>query len=121
MGWDAHSSAETIIKNDKLILSDSFIRKDFNKAAKDIVSKAGSIDFLFEVGGLDVSTCGKMLHEATGFNVYGDEWSVEMVKFLHKKADWDFYYPKEELWAYLSAKHFLALCAEHELSIEFTY
>lgn len=67
MGWDAFSSAteqwdaKCNIKNKKL-------RAAFKKAVENVAKQAPSVDGMLRNGGLDVSTCRRMLEKATGEN-----------------------------------------------------
>jgi len=74
------------------------------------------------MGGLDCSECARMLEKATKMNAWDENgWDVEKVKTLHSSADWKFNYHKDKAWAYWSAKKFLEICAENNLSIEFSF
>jgi len=111
MGWDAISS---VGKNKAIIAK-------FKEAEKLTIAMAGCADANLWFGGLDCQECGEMLTIATGESVYVESWSVEKVKQLYKKANWDFQYNKEAAWAYWSARYLLAVCARHELSILFSW
>lgn len=115
MGLDTYSSAfgkESMTEH---------LKSEFTKAWEFIVDKTGSCDGGFVSGYLDTSTCGKMLNRATGKGVYGDDWSKEEVKQLYETANWNFSYSEDEEWAYWSARKFLEVCANNDLSIEFSW
>ena len=110
MGWDAFSSE---FYNNK---------KYFKKASNDVRNICNSVDGGLELGGLDCSACAKMLERATNEDSYSyDGWNAKKVKQLQKLAFWEFPYLKTEKWAFLSAKYFLKICAENNLSISFSW
>jgi hypothetical protein len=78
-------------------------------------------DWLLRHGGLDVSTCGQMLARATGFSVYGEDWTSEQVQGLSKSADWNFEINEEDEWAKESARAFLERSAELGRGIRFSW
>lgn len=122
MGWDAFSSAVNHWNGDCKI-KDKTLRKAFKEAVDRCMEQgADSVDCMLASGGLDVSTCGKMLEKATGYSCYNPNgWSIELVRTLHNTVDWDFEYDPKDKWAYLSAKEFLRVCAENFLSISFSW
>ena len=111
MGWDAYSEG----KNKKLALN------SFRKLSDEIIKKTGGVDAYFFEGELDVSTSARMLEKGTGQNVYGDCWTAEQVKDYNENANWDFEYEEDDAWAYWSAREFLKICAQYNLSIKFSY
>ncbi len=120
MGWDAHSSVLVDWKAGKL--KNSKLNTAFKNASNEIVSQCGEVDGLLYLGGLDFKEAGLMLEIATKESVFElNGWSSEKVKELNKKANWNFKYDKESRWLYLSAKKFLEVCAEHNLSITFSW
>lgn len=119
MGWDAF--AKVTRSKASLRIEDKEIRWAFRGATSFIKQKCGTVDAALWYGGLDVSTCGKMLEEATGKSVYAENWTPEMVVEYYNAANWKFKYEPEDAWAYESAKKFLAICAVFKLGIEFSW
>lgn len=125
MGWDAYAKpVDNDWKKDGRIVNRRQ-RRVFKEASKEVYEKAGTVDWLLDKGGLDVSTCGEMLAQATGQSVYDENgWNKKRVKELSRTADWSFIdHPVdiEDLWAYWSAKKFLEACAKLGLGIRFSY
>ncbi len=120
MGWDAHSSAK---KNwGKKKLSDPEMDAVFLKADEFVLEKCGSRDGYLRMGGLDCSACREMLEQATGWDWYSTRgFNSEDIKHMNKNADWEFQFPKDQAWAYWSAKMFLESCAVCNLSVEISY
>jgi hypothetical protein len=122
MGWDAESSLIVVYGVRSRHIKNRRINKLFKGAFKNIQQIAGTADGSLDIGSLDCSTTRKMLEQATDQSAYTYEgWNVEFVKELNAKANWNFKYPKKDLWAYLSAKAFLEICAQENLSIKFTW
>jgi len=124
MGWDAISSLrlDWSDRPKRLVIVRVEARKLFEQAAMDIKKDAGSVDCLLSIGSLDVSDCGIMLERATSESMYNENgWSARFVKKLNKEADWDFKFDKKDLWAYLSAKRFLEICAKLGLRVRFSW
>ena len=123
MGWDAHSSADMKSTIRKLYIRDPKIRKLFKEAETFVREKSnGHVDIYLHIGSLDTSTCGKMLERAVGWPVYDEDgWNVDKVKKLNAEANWDFKFKKEDAWAYWSARKFLEVCAQANLSISFSW
>ena len=108
MGWDASCLD---LKVDK---------KPFKQASKEVKQKAGLVDGRLMFGGLDCSTCRRMLQQATDQNcTEGVEWSAKQVKQISAAAKWDFTFNAEDAWAYWSARKFLEVCAELGTGIYF--
>jgi hypothetical protein len=127
MGWDAYSKQDGVNprgfdENRNWIILDPDLRAAFAAATEEVLEKAGGVDGMLERGGLDCSDCGQMLERATGQSVYTyTDWSVAKVRRLNKKANWDFEPESGEEWAYWSARKFLEVCAEHGLSVNFSW
>ncbi len=126
MGWDANASVK--IKRDenfKLLNANELLNPEyaeaFKQASKQARKETGSVDALLRLGGLDCSTCAKMLEKATGESVYVEEWSASKVKTLSKSANWGFKCDDSKAWAYWSARLFLETCAKFNLSIQFSW
>lgn len=120
MGWDAYSSVNYLY--DQRRIENAEHDAAFKSAAKEVTQLAGTVDGYLETGGLDCSACCKMLQEATGDDCYDEEgWSSERVKQLNERADWRIPYGKDDAWAYWSARKFLELCAQFNLSIRFSW
>ena len=120
MGWDAHSSAK--VNWDKRKLEDKNIDRLFEGAENYVKEKTGTVDGFLRLGSLDVSRCAYMLEQATGKNCWDEKgWTEEEVKRFNETANWDFEYNDEDAWAYWSAKKFLEVCAEANLSVSFTW
>lgn len=123
MGWDAYSEPVEIdwgnYKNPKL--KNVYYKRIFENASKYVMRKAGAVDWLLKIGGLDVSTCGEMLEKATGRSVYNKNWRKDTVNKLNKEANWNFDFSEEDLWAYWSARKFLECCARLNLRIRFSW
>lgn len=127
MGWDANASVK--IKRDenfKLLNADEllnteYVAEAFKRASKQARKETGSVDALLRLGGLDCSTCAKMLEKATGESVYVEDWSALKVKTLSESANWDFKCDDGKAWAYWSARLFLETCAKFNLSIQFSW
>ena len=120
MGWDAYAFG---IKRDwiKKRLRDPVLDKTFKEAEDFVRTAAGTVDGYLRLGGLDVSSCGRMLEKATGESCWVDGWSSDVVQRLNRTANWKFKYNEDEYWAYLSAKTFLECCAKHNLEITFSF
>jgi len=125
MGWDAYSSKD---------LRDEAQKIAFELASKRVIEKCGSVDGSLETGGLGLSTSARMLSlasEQTGegylgfyFHPYQDDpVTPEQVKVLAELLIWNFEFtlPREEKWAFWSAREFINVCAELELGIRFSY
>lgn len=120
MGWDAHSS----VIMDEVIhqISDETYRKLFTKAAAEVRKITGSVDGFLSLGSLDCSDCCRMLEAATGESCYSDSgWDIKKVKQLAANSDWGIPYSEDQAWAYWSARKFLEVCAEGNLSITFSW
>lgn len=112
MGWDCYAVPEP--KEDALAA--------WKKAALRVQAEAGSVDGDLSRGGLNVSTCGMMLENATRQGVYDpDDWTPEKVQRLATEADWDFEVNTRDKWAYLSALEFLNTCSREGLGVRFSY
>ncbi|WP_333577901.1 hypothetical protein [Sphingobacterium sp.] len=128
MGWDAISSFNSNIRSRaKQNLS---IKKKFIEASEYVKKITGSVDGDLSIGALDCSPCHDMLIKAAKNSDkelnWGLAWSYDgmnpdVVKVMHAYLNWDFKFSKEDAWAYYSAKEFVRICAENELSIRFTY
>lgn len=91
MGWDASAKIEIDWAANKI--KDPVINKLFENAKRYVIRKAGCVDALLELGGLDCSACGKMLEKATNRSVYDEKgWSEEVVKTIKAEANWNFKY-----------------------------
>lgn len=123
MGWDAFSSVKIEWSNEiRGVVIVGKGREEFKQAALEVANEAGNVDFLLHIGALDAFACGNILEQVTGESVYNEKsWSSDFVKELNEKADWDFKVAKEDLWAYLSVKKFLELCAELDLRVKFSW
>lgn len=128
MGWDAHSSATQNWKSrSKKQLA---LKEAFKKAHSFVVAKVGQVDGYLQYGGLDCSPCRDMLEKAAERSEKSLSWNMcwdgdgmppDAVKVMHMFCDWGFNCKKDEKWAYWSAREFLRVCAENDLSIRFTY
>ena len=125
MGWDAYSSAD---------LRDKATKLAFELASKRVIDQCGSVDGSLETGGLGMSLSAKMLETASlrtkgdllgfWFHPYQDDQVLpDQAKSLSENLNWDFEYeiPKDERWAYWSAKEFVSTCAVLGLEIRFSY
>ena len=119
MGWDAFGKMPRT--QGSLRIESKELRWAFRGAAAYIRQKTGTVDALLRDGGLNVSTSGRMLEQATGESVYARDWTPEDVVHYHKQANWDFEYEASNEWAYESAKKFLAICAVFKIGIEFSW
>lgn len=110
MGWDAHSSATRF--------------KEFEAAAKRVAKKAGCADGFLAMGSLDCSACADAIERATGASAWDEDgWEPKKVARLAKSARWPkpSEVEKDRLWATLSAKEFLTICARRGYRIDFSY
>jgi hypothetical protein len=133
MGWDAYATKQGKRLAHKweqvgdgpattLVLADDEQRAIFAAARARVLEQSPVIDGFLETGGLDVSTCAKMLEEATDESAYSDDgWSAEGVKLLAASANWEFEVDDDERWAYWSARVFLETCAAHGFGIVFDW
>lgn len=124
MGWDAYSEPFNTVWGFEDKFDDG--TKTGDREWDEVVDKlfkegVRPIDGLLRHGGLDVSTCGRMLEQATGESVYRDPWPPEKVKELAAKANWDFPIDEPERWAWHSAKAFLEHCAKLGRGIRFSW
>lgn len=118
MGWDAYAEPFNGLAGP--------LRKDpdpdFVQTAADVATSEGTVDGLLAHGGLDVSTCGYALEQATRNNIFTDEpWSPEAVQRLAAAAHWDFEVEPHHGWAKASARAFLNRCAELGRGIRFSF
>jgi hypothetical protein len=119
MGWDAYSEHGEF--------QGKWPHKSkaaFAAASRRVKRKAGSVDWLLERGGLDVSNCAYALENATGESAWDqDGWEAKKVKRLAKSAQWPALedVDKSEWWAILSAREFLETCAKLGLRIDFSW
>ena len=118
MGWDAYSSAKVDYRKNEIV--DLKLQMLFKNAETDVKSKAVYVDGILYKGGLDCSECRDMLQKATNESVYED-WSEEKVREVAAKSNWDFEFEFENAWAYWSARTFLEICSNNNLSISFSY
>jgi hypothetical protein len=122
MGWDAQSSVEVFYGKRSRHIKNRRINKLFLDAFKEIQQITGTVDGYLDIGSLDCSICGKMLEKATDQSTYTPlGWSIDVVIALNTSANWEFFYNKKDQWAYLSAKKFLEICAQENLSIKFSW
>jgi hypothetical protein len=127
MGWDAYADPLKTVWGfeDGYVIGTRTGDPEFDvavqraRAATLAAGGDGTVDGLLMHGGLDVSTCGRMLSAATGRDVYED-WSPELVQELARTADWSIDSDGSE-WAKQSAKAFLERCAELGRGIRFSY
>lgn len=115
MGWDAFAETKTgkVVKS-KVIL------EEFKKGFEVVREAVGCADGLLDVAALDCSGAGAALHKATGCHVYNEAgWPSEKVKELNEDADWENVEGCLSLIA--SAKKFLEICANNNLSIRFSW
>lgn len=126
MGWDAFSSYDRRSKSKQNLAA----KKAFEKADKKVMKLTGTVDAYLQHGGLDCSSCREMLEKAAELSIKNLNWCwaygekgmpPEAVKLMHLFCVWDFKFPKHDDWAYWSAKEFLRICAENNLSIRFDY
>lgn len=81
-----------------------------------------AVDGLLRYGGLDVSTCGKMLERATGEPVWTDEdWDAAKTRRLAVAADWTFEAAPEDEWVKRSARAFLETTARLGRGVRFSF
>lgn len=112
MGWDAFSDAYNYDNPPEA----------FVKAAERVRREAGSVDGLLSKGGLDISTCGEMLEQATNASVYDEDgWSAEKVQRLAKDADWTFPVDTKDKSYYLAALEFLNTCSREGVGVRFSW
>lgn len=102
-------------------IKDAALKAAFGAAAEAARNEAGSVDWLLPLAGLDVSTCGVALAEATGRSVYDEDgWSAEDVKSMAETAIW----PEpigDTAWAVVNARKFLETCAAQNLGVRFSW
>lgn len=120
MGWDAYSSVGFDWSKGE------FTNKEheaaFKNASDHVIKHAGTVDALLDCGSLDCSNCARMLQEATGKSCWDEKgWDETKVKILNKTAQWNFKIYPEDAWAYWSARKFLEVCSELNLSIRFSW
>ncbi len=126
MGWDAFATRDGrtlridwVAFSSKLI--DPELRAAFTAAANAVKESAGTCDGYLHIGGLDVSTCGEMLEEATSRDVYGDDWDAEEVFEMVGFVNWNQEINEQDRWALESAKAFLEVCAQYSLGVTFSW
>ena len=116
MGWDAFATPFNGLTGPEHDAPDP----DFVVTARTVLEAEGCVDGLLEHGGLDVSTCGYALEQATRNNVFVNEpWSAADVQRLAPLARWDF--ELDQPWAKASARAFLNRCAELGRGIRFSF
>lgn len=117
MGWDAYARGPHGGN-----ITDPKIKKAFDNAGKWVRAKTGTVDFALNGKhmGLDVSTCGEMLQLACGKHHYDENmWHPKLMKF-----NWKFRLDKgdeDRLWAYWSARKFIDVCQQYNLTIKFSW
>ncbi len=127
MGWDAYATypnGRYLLQNWETDhrLKSRRLRMAFEQASADVAAMAGDVDWMLATGGLDVSTCADLLHNATGFSAWDEKgWSPRKVRKATNSANWDFEVPEDDLVSYWSARKFLEVCAELGLGIKFSY
>lgn len=93
-------------------------RGEFAKAVAVVIEKSGSVDTGLDAGGLMCSACCREMERISGISVFHD-WSPEEFETAHRRIST---LPDEEpddpadLWAYWSAREFIRVCAENNLS-----
>lgn len=121
MGWDAYAEHGEYRGKGKWPRKS---RDAFKRAAARVQKKAGSVDWLLDKGGLDVSTCAYVLQEATGASAWDqDGWEAKKVQRLAKSAKWPAIreVAQDHRWAVLSAREFLETCAKLNLRVDFSW
>lgn len=115
-----YSSAEMNWKTGEL--KDKMLDEKFRKANEFVLNYSRSDDGL-RLGYLENSNSLNMLEKALGVTTTQmagiGKWNAQQVKFMWAKADWDFEYDDDLVWAYWSARVFLQACSEAGLSIVF--
>lgn len=121
MGWDAFSEPFATVWGFNAKPGEQEGDRAWDDAVKELRDKGLMMDGLLKHGGLDVSTCGKMLERATGCSVYGEPWTPEIVKVLAETAEWDFEVDPRHEWAKESARVFLTHCAKLGRGVSFSW
>lgn len=128
MGWDAYATkknGETLkwtTRSPYRIMHHPKYRKEFEQARDEVLSSAGTVDWMLPIGGLDCSACAEMIEKATSETCWTETpWPPERVRLLNGDAYWGFDYTEDEAWAYHSAKQFLQTCATLGLGIKFSF
>lgn len=126
MGWDAFSSYNNKSKSKQNLAA----KKAFKEASEHVMKLTGTVDGYLGDGGLDCSDCRHMLEKAANLGSKNLNWGLAYgesgmspfcVKVVFGFSNWDFKFSKQDAWAYWSAREFLRICAENNLSIRFDY
>lgn len=126
MGWDAFATRDGETLDIHWIAFSSYLidpelRAAFTAASEAVKQSTGTCDGYLHLGGLDVSTCGEMLEQATHRDVYGDDWEPDEVEEMIGFVNWDQEINEQDRWALESAKAFLETCAKHGLGVTFSW
>jgi|GEM_PF-4333175 len=120
MGCFAYSSAIIDFANNRPL--DPILASLFLTASSFILKETDNADEGLRLGRLLSKNSVRMLDRATNEDcLVIEHWGVAKVKEMNEQSSWDFRYLTEFTWAYLSAKHFLSICASSGLSIQFHY
>lgn len=114
MGWDAFAKGPK-----GGMITNSEIKHAFRAAQKLCMLKAKGHDIHIGKGyvALDCSQTAEMLKKACGKSPWDpNPWHPKLMTF-----NWDFEYKKELAWAYWSAKKFIDVCQEFNLTIKFSW
>jgi hypothetical protein len=113
MGWDGYADCD---RDRDCLPLDSEIRNDFIAASAEVLELVGSVDGGLSEGWLDCSACRRSLDAGTSLSAHmGNEWTPEELKAAYGESSWP-----SPSWYSQSARHFMRLCAKHNLGAYFT-